>query len=73
MPSDVLIKTRRHESSETLPDPAPKSATPLVRCMECGQRWPCERDSEAIEIGRAHTAETSHTRVLIIRSVHHAA
>ncbi len=73
MPPDVLIKTRRPESAGEIPAPAAASPQVRVKCMQCGHSWTCARDSEAVELGRAHTAETTHTRVLIIRSVHDAA
>jgi len=72
-PPDVLIKARRPDSGGDPPAPAAKSTKSLVKCMVCGDTWTCARDSEAVEVGRAHAAETTHTRVLIVRSVHDAA
>jgi len=73
MHPDPLIQTKRTASIEPLPRPAASSQKAFIKCMQCGETWACERDREAGELGHAHTVETGHTRLLIIRSVHEAA
>ena len=73
MPPDILIKSRRAEPLDVTVRPAPASEKALVKCMVCGLTVTCDDGREPVDLGRAHTAETGHTRILITRSVTDAA